>query len=116
MGADSRIELTVRLWSTGAAERFTEYLDRLTSLLPRHRGEVARRIDSVESGPGEPDTVLVLAFPDATAIDGFLRDPARADFEELAGQAIARSLITDGRTRVDPGEPATLHELRPDQP
>ena len=72
MGADSRIELTVRLWSTGAAERFAEYLDRLTSLLPRHRGEVARRIDSVEGGPGEPDTVLVLAFPDATAIDGFL--------------------------------------------
>ena len=64
----------------------------------------------------EPDTVLVLAFPDATAIDGFLRDPARADFEELAGQAITRSLITDGRTRIDPDEPATLHELRPDQP
>ncbi len=116
MGADSRIELTVRLWSTGAAERFAEYLDCLTSLLPRHRGEVARRIDSVEVGPGEPDTVLVLAFPDATAIDGFLRDPARADFEELAGQAITRSLITDGHTRVDPDEPATLHELRPDQP
>ena len=59
MGADSRIELTVRLWSTGAGERFAEYLDRLTSLLPRHRGEVARRIDSVEGGPGEPDTVHV---------------------------------------------------------
>ncbi len=115
MGADSRIELTVRLWSTGSAERFNEYLDRLTSLLPRHRGEVTRRIDSIECGPGEPDTVLVLAFPDTTAINCFLRDPARAGFEELAGQAITRSLITDGRTRVDPDEPATLHELRPDQ-
>ncbi len=116
MDADSRIELTVRLWSTGATERFAEYLDRLTSLLPRHQGELLRRIDSVESGPGEPDTVLVLAFPDATAIDGFLRDPARADFDELAGQAVTRSLITDGRTRVDRDELATLHELRPEQP
>lgn len=116
MAADSQIELTVRLWGTGATERFDDYLDRLTSLLPRHRGEIVRRVDTVDGGPGEPDTVLVLAFPDATAIDGFLRDPARADFEELAGQAITRSLITDGRTRVDPDQPATLHELRPEQP
>ena len=59
MVADTRIELTLRLWSTGAAEGFAEYLDRLTSLLPRHRGEVVRRIDSVEGGPGEPDLSLI---------------------------------------------------------
>ena len=64
MDADSRIELTVRLWSTGAAERFAEYLDRLASLLPRHRGEVARRIDSVEGGPAdwEPGPSLSNSF------------------------------------------------------
>lgn len=114
MSEDSQIELTLRLWSTGAPERFEEYVTRLTALLPRHRGTVARRIDTVDGTGGDADTVLVLAFPDATAIDGFLRDPARADFEELAGQAVSRSLITDGRTRVEPDQPATLHELRPD--
>lgn len=115
MSDDAQIELTVRLWGTGAPERFEEYLTRLTGLLPRHRGMVARRIDTVDGGPGDPDTVLVMSFPDATSIDGFLRDPARADFEDLAGQAVSRSLITDGRTRVEPDTPATLHELRPDR-
>ncbi|MEM8707594.1 MAG: hypothetical protein AAGE98_14110 [Actinomycetota bacterium] len=114
MSDDSRIELTVRLWGTGATARFEDYVEALTGLLPRHRGTVARRIDTVDGGPADADTILVLAFPDATAIDGFLRDPARADFEELAGQAVSRSLITDGRTRTEPEHPATLHELRPD--
>lgn len=114
MNDDAHIELTVRLWGTGAVERFEDYVVALTNLLPRHRGTVARRIDTVDGGPGDPDTILVLAFPDATSIDGFLRDPARADFEELAGQAVTRSLITDGRTRVEPDRPATLHELRPE--
>lgn len=114
MTDEPRIELTVRLWGTGAANRFEDYVASLSGLLPRHRGTLARRIDAVDAAPAEPDTVLVFSFPDATSIDGFLRDPARADFEELAGQAVTRSLITDGRTRVDPTEPATLHELRPD--
>ena len=115
MGADSRIELTVRLWSTGAAERFAEYLDRLTSLLPvtearwlaaSTASRWARRARH-RARPRLPGRHRHRRLP---------RDPARADFEELAGQAITRSLITDGRTRVDPDEPATLHELRPDQP
>lgn len=115
MSEDAQIELTLRLWSTGAPERFEEYVTRLTDLLPRHRGRVTRRIEPVDGGVGDPDTVLVMSFPDATSIDGFLRDPARADFEDLAGQAVSRSLITDGRTRVEPEAPATLHQLRPEQ-
>lgn len=113
--SDARIELTFRLWSTGADERFEEYLTALTALLPRHRGELVRRVAPVEAGAGDPDALLVMSFPDRVSIDGFLRDPARNDLEELAGQGISRSLITDGRTRAEPDEPASLHQLHPDE-
>ena len=54
MGADSRIELTVRLWSTGAGERFAEYLDRLTSLLPRHRVRSHAASTASRAAPASP--------------------------------------------------------------
>ena len=111
--AEPRIELTLRLWSTGAEERFEEYLGALTALLPRHRGELTRRVEPVDAELGVPDALLVMSFPDRVAIDGFLRDPARGDLEDLAGQAVARSLITDGRTRIEPVAPASIHPLHP---
>ncbi|MEM9465731.1 MAG: hypothetical protein AAGA90_10180 [Actinomycetota bacterium] len=113
--SDARIELTFRLWSTGAEARFEEYLDALTGLLPRHRGELTRRVEPVEADVAEPDAVLVMSFPDRVAIDGFLRDPARGDLEDLAGQAVARSMITDGRTRDEPSTPASIHVLHPER-
>ncbi len=112
--SESRIELTFRLWSTGADARFEEYLDALTALLPRHRGELTRRVDPVDAGVAEPDALLVMSFPDRVAIDGFLRDPARGDLEDLAGLAVSRSLITDGRTRDEPETPGSVHVLRPE--
>ncbi len=114
--SDARIELTFLLWSTGADERFEEYLTALTGLLPRHRGEFVRRVDPVEAGGAEPDALLVMSFPDRVSIDGFQRDPARNDLEELAGQAVSRSLITDGRARSEPDEPGSLHRLHPEGP
>lgn len=116
MADPPRIELTFRLWSTGADESFEEYITALTGLLPRHRGLLTRRVDPVEASVAEPDALLVMSFPDRVSIDGFLRDPARVDLEELAGQAVARSMITDGRTRTEPDTPASLHQLRPDEP
>jgi len=107
----SRIELTFRLWSTGANDRFEEYVDALTSLLPRHHGELVRRVEPIDATVGAPDAHLVMGFPNATAIDGFLRDPARADLEDLAAQAIVRAVISDGRSREEPSNPATLHTL-----
>ena len=108
-----RIELTVRLWAT-ASPKFDDYIDALVGLLPRHGGNLVRRVEPLDGRPGEPDVLLVMSFPNSTAIDGFLRDPARADMEDLAQQAVVRSLISDGRTRTEPAEPATLHELHPD--
>ena len=111
MADPARIELTIRLWGTGASERFEEYVDALTSLLPRHQGELVRRAEPIDAGPGAPDAHLVMGFPNGTAIDGFLRDPIRADLDDLAAAAVSRALITDGRSRPEPDEPATLHSL-----
>lgn len=52
-----------------------------------------------------------MSFPNALAIDSFLRDPARVELEELGNAAVARSLISDGRKRIEPIKPATLHQL-----
>ena len=100
MAENDRIELTYRLWSTGADESFEEYIDHLRSLLPRHRGLMERRVRPVDDALTAPDALVVFSFPDVPSIDGFLRDPLRADVHELAGRAISRSLITDGRHRA----------------
>lgn len=102
----SRIELTVRIWASGSPARFEEYVERLVDLLPRNRGLLERRAAEVDAGPGAPDALLVMSFPDSASVDGFLRDPLRTDLEELAAVAVSRSLITDSRHR-DP--PATDH-------
>ena len=112
MSEDDRIELTYRLWSTGAEESFEEYIDHLRSLLPRHRGIMERRVRPVDDGPAAPDALVVFSFPDVPSIDGFLRDPIRGDVEELAGRAIARSMITDGRHRAANASDATVVALR----
>lgn len=112
MAEDDRIELTYRLWSTGADESFEEYVDHLRSLLPRHRGLMERRIRPVDDGPAAPDAMIVFSFPDVPSIDGFLRDPLRGDAEDLAGRAISRSMITDGRHRAANGIEADVVSLR----
>ncbi len=65
----SNIELTVRLWGTGATEQFEEYIKALTDLLPRHRGQFTRRVHRVDGGPSSADALLVMSFPDSVAID-----------------------------------------------
>ena len=115
MSDDTRIELTLRLWGTGAPESLEEYVDHLTGLLPRHRGRLERRAREVESGAGAPDALLVLSFPDSPSVDGFLRDPLRADAEDLAARAVSRALITDSRHRAEPvGDAADVVPLRAD--
>ena len=66
-----------------------------------------RRAAEVDAGPGAPDALLVMSFPDAPSVDGFMRDPLRVDMEDLAAAAISRSLITDSRHR---GGPDTDHD------
>lgn len=110
MSGDPRIELTLYLWAT-SSDRFEEYLAELVALLPRHRSHLARRIDPLDGRSSDPDAVLVMSFPNALAIDSFLRDPAHAELEELGNAAVARSLISDGRKRIEPIKPATLHQL-----
>lgn len=99
----SRIDLTVRLWRGGSKRQFERYINRLLKLLPRHGGRAERRAGEVDAGPGRPDAVLVLSFPDTAAVDAYLTDPRRDDLEELAAKAVTRSLITGGR-RHDAGE------------
>lgn len=113
-----RIELTLRLWGTGAPEAFDEYVDQLVALLPRNKGVLERRAAEVDAGPGAPDALLVMSFPDSVSVDGFLRDPLRVDMEDLAAAAISRSLITDSRHRGEPGDDrdADIVAFRPDDP
>jgi hypothetical protein len=99
MDDGARIELTLRLWGTGAPDAFDEYVEKLVALLPRNRGLLERRASEVDAGPGAPDALLVMSFPDAASVDGFMRDPLRVDMEDLAAAAISRSLITDSRHR-----------------
>ena len=111
-----RIELTLRLWSAGAPDAFEEYVEALVGLLPRSRGVLERRAAEVDAGPGTPDALLVMSFPDGPSVDGFLRDPLRTDLEDLASRAVLRSLITDSRHRdePDPTRPADIVDLHPD--
>ena len=120
MSDEARIELTLRLWGTGAPDSLDEYVAHLTNLLPRHRGRLERQVSEVEAGPGAPDVLVVLSFPDGPSVDGFLRDPLRADAEELAGRAVSRALITDSRHRSEPDGDAAdvvpLHSSDDDGP
>ncbi len=110
---EARIELTLRLWGTGAPDTLDEYVAHLTGLLPRHRGRLERQVSEVEASPGAPDVLLVLSFPDSPSVDGFLRDPLRADAEDLAGHAVSRALISDSRHRAEPdGDAADVVPLR----
>ncbi len=94
-----RIELTLCLWKASTPRELENYIERLLELVPRHRGRFERRIAELDAGPGRPDAVLVLSFPDGSAVDAYLHDPLRYDIDELAARAVSRSLITDGRTR-----------------
>jgi len=98
-GPQRRIELTLRLWKASTPRELENYIERLLELVPRHRGRFERRIAELDAGPGRPDAILVLSFPDGSAVDAYLHDPLRYDIDELAARAVSRSLITDGRTR-----------------
>lgn len=111
MDPDARIELTLRLWRAGGPESFDQYVDGLVALLPRHRAVLERRAAEVDAGPGAPDALLVLSFPDAAGVDGFLRDPLRADLEDLAARSLGRALITDSRHRTGPADDAAPAEV-----
>ena len=116
MDDGARIELTLRLWSTGAPDAFDEYVEKLVGLLPRNHGVLERRAAEVDAGPAAPDALLVVSFPDSASVDGFMRDPLRIDMEDLAAAAISRSLITDSRHRGEPddGHDADIVEFPPD--
>lgn len=109
---ERRIEITLRLWKAGSVRELERYVKRLLKLLPRHRAKLERRAREVEAGPERADAVLVLSFPDGSAVEDFLRDPRREDFDDLASRALARSLITRAKTHDvqdhDPVEVTTL--------
>ena len=113
---DARIELTLQLWGTGDSSALEDYVDHLDSLLPRHQGRFERRVAEVGSGPGRPDAVIVLSFPNGVSVDGFLRDPLRGDAEDLAGRAVARALITDARHHGPPGSDPASGSVSPKHP
>ena len=114
-----RVELTLRLWGTGDSDALDEYIEHLRAMSGRHRGRIERRAAEVDGGPGQADAVLVYSFPNGTAVDGFLRDPLRADpaVEELMTRAITRALITDAHHHAEPDDgTAAVVEIRgPDQ-
>lgn len=113
---ERRIEITLRLWKAGSARELERYIKRLLKLLPRHRGRLERRAREVEAGPERPDAVLVLSFPDGSAVEDFLRDPRRDDFDDLASRALARSLITGAKIHdVQEHDPIEVVHLSQEQ-
>ncbi|MEZ5244320.1 MAG: hypothetical protein R2707_04420 [Acidimicrobiales bacterium] len=102
MDDGSRIELTLQLWGTGAPDALEEYITKLVGLLPRNRGRLERRVAEIDAGPAHPDVLLVVSFPDAASVDGFMRDPLRTDMEELAAAALSHSLVVDSHHRDQP--------------
>ena len=94
---EQRIEMTLRLWRSGSRRQFEKYVRRLLKLVYGHQGRTERRAQEVGTGPGSPDAVLVLSFPDRGAVDAYFSDPRRDDLEELAARSVTRSLITSGR-------------------
>lgn len=111
MAGHPTIEITLCFWSTGDRERLDVYLDSLLGLLPEHHGQLIRRITATEASETEPEVLLVVGFPGSSAVDGFLNDPRRDDFEQLAKEAVSRSLLTGGTTRHQPPTLASLHQL-----
>lgn len=101
-----RVELTLRLWGTGDSDALDEYIEHLGVMARRHRGRLERRAAEVDGGTVQADAVLVYAFPNGTAVDGFLRDPRRSDpaVEDLMARAVARAIITDARHHTEPDD------------
>ncbi len=94
---EQRTDLTLRLWRGGSKRQFERYITQLLKLAASHEGRSERRAADVSGGPGCPDAVLVISFPDTAAVDAYLSDPHRDDLEELAAKSVLRSLITGGR-------------------
>ena len=114
--SERRIEITLRLWKAGSARELERYIKQLLKLLLRHRGRLERRAREVEAGPERPDAVLVLSFPDGSAVEDFLRDPRRDDFNDLASRALARSLITGAKIHdVQEHDPIEVVHLSQEQ-
>ena len=64
------------------------------------------------AGPGNPDAVIVLSFPDSDAVEAYFGDPLRDDLEDLAARAVTRSLVTSGRhCEVREHEPVDVTRL-----
>ena len=113
--AEPRVELTLRLWRGGSKRLFERYITRLLKLAARQDGRAERRAAEVKGGPGRPDAVLMLSFPDTAAVDAYLTDPRRDDLEELAAKAVKRSLITGGRRQdITEHDPDNVTALRID--
>ena len=103
--SDAHIELTFRLWSTGATQRFDEYVAALTGLLPAIVAKLFATSHRSMPPPVRPMRSSSSASPIESPSMGFSEIQPGNDLEELAGQAVSQSLITDGRTRTEPASP-----------
>lgn len=91
MTNDIEIELCCFLWAhEGEALSLSAYEDRVLALVPAHGGEVIRRAVS-DGSNGRPHEVQLFRFPNQTALDAYLADPARLALANDRDQAIART-------------------------
>jgi hypothetical protein len=88
---DGEIVLCCLLWARdGEASGLSAYEDRVLALVPNHGGEVIHR--AVSNGvKGRPHEVQLYRFPNQTALDAYIADPARLALANDRDQAIART-------------------------
>ncbi|ALE05819.1 hypothetical protein AL755_10635 [Arthrobacter sp. ERGS1:01] len=85
------LKLCVLLWaSEGQDDALTDYEDRVLALVPKYGGEVVSRVRRVGDGDG-PLEVQVIYLPDDSALQAYMKDPARLALADLHRQVVART-------------------------
>jgi hypothetical protein len=88
---DGEIVLCCLLWARhGEAAGLSAYEDRVLALVPNHGGEVIHRAVS-NGAEGRPHEVQLYRFPNQTALDAYIADPARLALAHDRDQAVART-------------------------
>ena len=90
----STLTLCVQLWpSAGHESELISFEDQVLALIPRHGGSVLQRVRRAHDGDEAFET-HVISFPDESALNAYMDDPARLALAPLREIAIARMTIT----------------------
>jgi uncharacterized protein (DUF1330 family) len=78
---------------------YTEYIGKVGPLLEKHGGKVTHRLGNIEAieGAWQPNTLVLIEFPDRAAAKAFNEDPDYPPIKELRLRSTTGNLlIADG--------------------